>query len=473
MPRLPVLGAGDLLDPKHIPAGTGSTWRSGIGAPGTALGKVGDWYLNTSTGDYSEKTAATTWTPRGNLTGPTGPPGASTAPEATPTVTGTVRLTGDLAGTATAPTVARVRGVAIPTTAPATGQVLTASGAATAVWATPDTGGTGTGPIGAPIIRPANGTTDIGPAINNALSTYGAAIVAAGQWTLNTRILMPEGSSLLGYGPDASELVAGTALTTGGMVQMATGTSAHCYVDGLKINANGRADYAVYFYATGAPASTSQVVPDFVHTVQNCHLRGATIDGIYVGGSDAYSGNCRETRIRNCLVTNNTGWGVTVASSDMFLSDITCHGNGPGGFRTTTGVSGNTKFNHCKAYYEVVGIDASSSRTSIVGGEIQDCDTGIRLGQYGYLATVIDTCGTATTAGLVINGTGSSFALHMCRRSPPAGAPTGTTAIQVTGTSYALGGYIWTGVAANGANDYQTIYMGANRPGAGSTLTVS
>jgi hypothetical protein len=47
-------------------------WLSGAGAPAGTLGKIGDWYLNTSNGDVYEKTADTTWTLRANITGPQG-----------------------------------------------------------------------------------------------------------------------------------------------------------------------------------------------------------------------------------------------------------------------------------------------------------------------------------------------------------------------------------------------------------------
>jgi hypothetical protein len=53
----------------------GSVWRSGSGAPAGATGVVGDWYLNTANGDVYEKTGASTWTLRDNLTGPQGPQG--------------------------------------------------------------------------------------------------------------------------------------------------------------------------------------------------------------------------------------------------------------------------------------------------------------------------------------------------------------------------------------------------------------
>jgi len=54
-------------------AGTpGAKWFSGTGAPAGATGIVGDWYLNTTTGDYHEKTGSSTWTKRGNLQGKPG-----------------------------------------------------------------------------------------------------------------------------------------------------------------------------------------------------------------------------------------------------------------------------------------------------------------------------------------------------------------------------------------------------------------
>lgn len=53
----------------------GEKWFTGSGAPAGATGSVGDWYLDSATGDYYEKTGASTWTSRGNLRGPQGIPG--------------------------------------------------------------------------------------------------------------------------------------------------------------------------------------------------------------------------------------------------------------------------------------------------------------------------------------------------------------------------------------------------------------
>lgn len=57
------------------PGAAGSVWRSGSGVPSGSLGVVGDWYLNDANGDVYEKTGASTYTLRDNLTGPTGPSG--------------------------------------------------------------------------------------------------------------------------------------------------------------------------------------------------------------------------------------------------------------------------------------------------------------------------------------------------------------------------------------------------------------
>jgi len=86
----------------------GSIWRSGTGAPAGALGVVGDWYENDANGDIYEKTGASTYTLRDNLTGPQGPqgtPGAG-APDATTTTKGSIQLAGDLTGTAASPQIA-------------------------------------------------------------------------------------------------------------------------------------------------------------------------------------------------------------------------------------------------------------------------------------------------------------------------------------------------------------------------------
>jgi hypothetical protein len=49
------------------PGTPGSRWLSGSGNPSGASGTIGDWYINNTTKDFFEKTAASTWTLRGTM----------------------------------------------------------------------------------------------------------------------------------------------------------------------------------------------------------------------------------------------------------------------------------------------------------------------------------------------------------------------------------------------------------------------
>jgi len=61
--------------PQGLPGANGAQWFTGTEPPAIGLGMVGDFYLETDTGDYFTKTAPTLWSPLGNLEGPQGPPG--------------------------------------------------------------------------------------------------------------------------------------------------------------------------------------------------------------------------------------------------------------------------------------------------------------------------------------------------------------------------------------------------------------
>lgn len=62
--------------PTGPPGTPGEKWYTGTTAPDPAVGVVGDWYLNSTSGVYFEKTGTSTWTIVGSLKGPTGPAGA-------------------------------------------------------------------------------------------------------------------------------------------------------------------------------------------------------------------------------------------------------------------------------------------------------------------------------------------------------------------------------------------------------------
>ena len=60
----------------------GEQWFTGSGVPSGSTGvvagsNVGDWYLDSPTGDYYEKTGGSVWTLRGNLKGPQGATGST------------------------------------------------------------------------------------------------------------------------------------------------------------------------------------------------------------------------------------------------------------------------------------------------------------------------------------------------------------------------------------------------------------
>jgi hypothetical protein len=91
-------GATGAQGPQGVQGPTGATgqaeaWWSGAGAPAGATGAVGDWYLNTSTDDVYEKTAASTWTLRANIKGSAGATG-SQGPQGTTGAQGPQGTTG-------------------------------------------------------------------------------------------------------------------------------------------------------------------------------------------------------------------------------------------------------------------------------------------------------------------------------------------------------------------------------------------
>lgn len=55
--------------------GDGIAWLTGSGAPNNSHGNDGDFYLDTSNGDYYLKVSGVWGSPEGNLTGPQGPAG--------------------------------------------------------------------------------------------------------------------------------------------------------------------------------------------------------------------------------------------------------------------------------------------------------------------------------------------------------------------------------------------------------------
>jgi hypothetical protein len=177
-------------------------WRYGATAPAAALGNIGDFYLNTATGDVHYKSAASTWTLTGNIKGPQGNVGATGA-------TGPAGATGATGATGPA-------GVAGP------------QGPAGTTGATGSTGATGAaGPAG-----PTGLTGAAGPAGTNGNSVLNGATApnnnqgANGDFFINTATntlygpkangTWPAGVSLVGsQGPTGATGLQGPAGATG------------------------------------------------------------------------------------------------------------------------------------------------------------------------------------------------------------------------------------------------------------------
>lgn len=123
------------------PTGQAEAWWSGSGAPAGTLGAVGDWYLDTASGNVYEKTATSTWTQQANIKGPTGATGAQgpigntgpTGPQGPQGNTGATGATGPQGPTG-------ATGPAGPATFASIGVTAPASPAVGQLWWRSDTG---------------------------------------------------------------------------------------------------------------------------------------------------------------------------------------------------------------------------------------------------------------------------------------------------------------------------------------------
>jgi len=156
------------------PAGTpGEKWFTGAGPPSAGTGAVSDWYLDNSSGAYYEKTGSSTWTLRGNLTGPAGPAGPQGS-QGVQGVKGDTGNTGPQGPAGADSTVPGPQGPAGP------------QGAAEGWYSQAGTPGTGLGVVG---------DWDLDTATGNIYEKTGTTT-----WTLRANIMGPQGPA----GPSGS-----------------------------------------------------------------------------------------------------------------------------------------------------------------------------------------------------------------------------------------------------------------------------
>lgn len=314
----------------------------GTAAPATGLGQVGFWYINTSTWDVYEKTAAAVWTSRGNIKGATGNTGpapnlaigtvasATAGAAPTATITGTnpnyslnlnfplanwtigtttslvpgSAATSSVTGTALNPVlnIGVPRGAAIlnGTTAPASGtgsqgdwyfNTVTSDlyeKTSSTVWtlrqnlkgATGNTGSTG----------PAN-SLSIGTVTTGAVGSSASATITGTAPTQTLNLTLPTGAT--GPTGPAPNMSIGTVTT------LAAGASATATVTGTNPNYSLnlglpqglKGDIGAQWYAgTGVPSAGTGVNGDFYLVAS-----GTGVGDVYkkVSGSWALQGNIR------------------------------------------------------------------------------------------------------------------------------------------------------------------------------------
>ena len=137
--RLPVIGSddgtwGNVLNGFLAVSlnSDGSLATGSVGATQLVAGAITSTHISPTAGITKSQLTATVQTSLSS---------ADTAlqsiPSATPSVIGGIELNGDLSGTATSPTLAKINGVTLSTSVPTTGQVLQATSTSAAAWTTP------------------------------------------------------------------------------------------------------------------------------------------------------------------------------------------------------------------------------------------------------------------------------------------------------------------------------------------------
>jgi hypothetical protein len=164
-------------------------WKYGAGVPASNLGLVGDYYLDTATGNVYTKTNGTTWVLISNIMGPQGPIGLTGAtgaagPQGPQGIQGAAGQTGATGATgATGPQGPAGATGATGLTGPQ--GPAGATGAQGPIGLTGATGATGaTGPSGATGPAGSNGTN--GTAVLNGNTNPGAGVGVNGDFYINT-----------------------------------------------------------------------------------------------------------------------------------------------------------------------------------------------------------------------------------------------------------------------------------------------
>lgn len=160
-----------------VPPGTsGSQIFAGAGAPSNALGSNGDFYFNTTNGDYYKKAAGAWGSALANLTGPQGPTGAA-GPTGATGPTGPTGATGPVSSV----------GLALPVEFTVTNSPVTTAGTLTGAWANEGSYKVLSGPSGS------TGTPTFKTIDHNFISDWTSAVGSSNAGTATALAATPTG----------------------------------------------------------------------------------------------------------------------------------------------------------------------------------------------------------------------------------------------------------------------------------------
>ena len=297
---------------------------------------------------------------------------------------------------------------------------------------------------------------------------YGAVVLADGNYTLNTPILIPSrGFSLRGQGMNTI-LMKGSTFTDGGqgtgsaLIKMAATTAAQAscailiadlYLVGTYVSSNGAGSASgsaiggIRLEVTAAtntrgtygyPIAAADA--DNMSVIRNVMIENVST-GLYIGGS--YN---RHNYIEGVTVhtVSAGGQGIYLNASDNEVIRCTVAG---GRLANSTGFNvsgGNSILTHCKAFYfdeaSCIGYDVASSRVSLTACEAQDNTIGFKVTGTGaqLVACRVDTQVDSDVAfDLVSADEGSFQGLIVAAR----GAGTLTRGIALPGDQGTTAGY--------------------------------
>lgn len=225
---------------------------------------------------------------------------------------------------------------------------------------------------------------------------YGRVLLSAGQFKIESPILMKTGVHLQGAGPltrlqavglDVSTDDAGSGVGAA-VIKLLDNTVHVTHVSDLWINGNygsGGSCHGIHYANGGDTSYYPDFSPDPDHMLTNLWISrftGGTRHGIWL------SNDCRGTIANNIQIRDVSGNAMRLTGSpDSHFSNIHANADDTGWYIS----SSNVKLTNCKAYFcgnaGAWGFDLQAQRILLAGCESQDNRNGVRFGVERCQAT--------------------------------------------------------------------------------------